>query len=177
MRVKDLENLLMRMMGLSLKDSEKEAIWETFKVKESIEDNPDKIDDRVIGLQALLNARKVNKKQKVQDLINIEQEDEQNAEDFKNRGLEYVDENFIIKMALQKKDKWGGIWRTIKTIDKDSNGFVTPSELEEIFKEWFPLELNGKTLVNVFKKYRSETNKNFINYKLMKDYINGIIIT
>lgn len=107
----------------------------------------------------------------------MELEEEQIAEDFKNRGLEYVDENFVIRMAIQKKDKWGGIWRTMKTIDKDSNGFVTASELEEIFKEWFPLELNGKALVNVFRKYRSEQNKNLINYKLLKDYINGIIIT
>jgi hypothetical protein len=38
-------------------------------------------------------------------------------------------------MAINKKARWGGIWRSIKTIDKDSNGYVTIDELEEIFRE------------------------------------------
>lgn len=50
MRIKDFNNMLGRFMGFSLKDMEKEAIWETFKVKENMEDNPDKMDDRVVSL-------------------------------------------------------------------------------------------------------------------------------
>jgi hypothetical protein len=58
-------------------------------------------------------------------------------------------------MAMNKKDKWGGIWKSIKRIDKDSNGFVTIDELEEIFREWFPVELEGKSPYYYFKKYSS----------------------
>ena len=58
-------------------------------------------------------------------------------------------------MALKKKSSWGGIWRSIKTIDKDSNGYVTIDELEEIFKEQFPIELDKKSVYYYFKKFSS----------------------
>ncbi len=62
-------------------------------------------------------------------------------------------------MALKKKGNWGGIWKSIKQIDKDSNGFVTALELEEIIKEQFPVELDGKTLAHYLSKFRSVQNK------------------
>lgn len=77
------------------------------------------------------------------------------AEDFKLKGLEQVDEDFILKMANSDKAKWGGIWKSIKNIDKDSNGYVTIEELSEIFIEYFPLELDGKSLLRYFRKYVS----------------------
>ena len=58
-------------------------------------------------------------------------------------------------MAINKKARWGGIWRSIKTIDKDSNGYVTIDELEEIFREQFPLELDNRSLYHYFKKFAS----------------------
>lgn len=68
-------------------------------------------------------------------------------------------------MAKNKKSSWGGIWRSIKGIDKDQNGFVTGDELEMLFREYFPLELDKKSLLKFFKKYRSIQNKSLINYK------------
>jgi hypothetical protein len=56
-------------------------------------------------------------------------------------------------MAVNKKAQWGGIWKSVKNIDKDSNGFVTADELDEIFREWFPFELEGKSLRMFLKKY------------------------
>lgn len=58
-------------------------------------------------------------------------------------------------MACTKKANWGGIWKSIKKIDKDSNGFVTIEELDEIFREWFPVELEGKSPFYYFKKFGS----------------------
>jgi len=80
-------------------------------------------------------------------------------------------------MASTKKANWGGIWRSIKKIDKDSNGFVTVEELEEIFREWFPIELEGKTCYHYFKKFGSVQNRNLINYKKIKDSINNYLIS
>ena len=97
--------------------------------------------------------------------MNLEAEDEQLAEDDKLKGLLQVDEEYILHIATKKKSNWGGIWRSIKTIDKDSNGYVTIEELEEIFKEQFPLELDKKSLCYYFKKYASVQNKSLINYK------------
>lgn len=77
-----------------------------------------------------------------------------------------MNEAFILNMASSKKANWGGIWKSIKKIDKDSNGYVTIDELNEIFREWFPLELEGKSLHRYFRvKYGSIANKNLINYK------------
>ena len=58
-------------------------------------------------------------------------------------------------MATKKKAQWGGIWKSIKKIDRDHNGYVLIEELEEIFREHFPVELDGKSLVKFFKKYSS----------------------
>lgn len=79
-------------------------------------------------------------------------------------------------MAASKKANWGGIWRSIRKIDKDSNGFVTIEELEEIFREWFPVELEGKTPYSYFRKFSAVSNKNLINYKPIKEKINKLIL-
>ena len=60
-----------------------------------------------------------------------------------------------MKHAIKKKSAWGGIWKSIKQIDKDSNGFVTAEELEEIVKEHFPVELDGKSLIRYLRKFSS----------------------
>lgn len=79
-------------------------------------------------------------------------------------------------MALAKKGNWGGIWKSIKRIDKDSNGYVTLEELDEIFREQFPLELEGKSLLRFFRiRYGSIANKNLVNYKQLKQDINSKI--
>lgn len=75
----------------------------------------------------------------------------------------------MVHLALAKKLNWVGIWKSIKKIDKDSNGYVTLEEIDEIFREWYPLELEGKTLNRYFRsKYGSVANRNLINYKQLK---------
>ena len=81
------------------------------------------------------------------------------AEDIKLAGLKQVGEDFLIKHAVKRISAWGGIWKSIKNIDKDSNGFLTTEELEETFKEHFPVELDGKSLLRFFRKYASVQNK------------------
>ena len=71
----------------------------------------------------------------MKELISLEADDEQCLEDIKCRGLVQADEKYILDMAILKKDRWGGIWKSVKTIDKDSNGFVNMDELEVIFFE------------------------------------------
>lgn len=80
-------------------------------------------------------------------------------------------------MAVNKKAQWGGIWKTIKkSLDRENNGFLTYDELEEVFKEWFPLELEGKSLKRYFSKHMSVQNKQLINYKEIKKTINELIM-
>lgn len=50
MTIKEFSNYLIVYTGKALKSIEKEHLWETFKTKQYIEDNPDNIDDRVVAL-------------------------------------------------------------------------------------------------------------------------------
>jgi hypothetical protein len=135
------------------------------------------MDQRVVSLQAFINARKNASSKKLNELLDMEADDEKNLEDIKLRGLTQLGESFVLQMALSKKAQWGGIWRSVKTIDKDSNGFVFSDELEEIFREWFPMELEGKSLSQLFKHYSSVQNKSLINYKSIKEHFNAKIMT
>ncbi len=171
-----LEKLLKHHMPqILLSYKEKEAIFESFKVKQSIEDNPDNIDERLVSLHALVNARKTAKLKRIDQLIMQEADDEQAIEDIKTKGLQQMEADFIIQLATSKPNNFfGGIFKSIKKIDKDSNGFVTMEELDEIFREWYPLEMEGKTLNRHLKKvYGSVSNRNLINYKQMKAEVLG----
>lgn len=87
-----------------------------------------------------------------------------------------MDSAYIVKMAAAKKVKWGGIWKSVKQIDKDANGFVTLEELEVIFKEHFPVELEGKSVHAYLKRFQSSNNKALIDYKQIKNDINSQIM-
>ncbi len=54
---------------------------------------------------------------------------------------------------------------------------MTSNELEEIFREWFPVELDGKTLSAYFRNFKSIQNKHLINYKVIKEKINMQLLT
>lgn len=83
----------------------------------------------------------------------------------------------MLSLALAKTTSWAGIWKSIKKIDKDSNGYVTVEELDEIFREWFPLELEGKTVTRFFRsRYGSIANRNLINYKQLKADFNAKLL-
>jgi hypothetical protein len=50
MTIKQLNNVLYKVLGMKLDYKEREFIWETFKVKTYIEDNPDNLDEREVSL-------------------------------------------------------------------------------------------------------------------------------
>lgn len=88
MKICQLDSLLKNLLKLNLSYKEKEALFETFKVKANIEDNPDSLDDRLISLHALVNARKQSRLKRIDQLITLEADDEQAVEDVKTKGLE-----------------------------------------------------------------------------------------
>ena len=45
--------------------------------------------------------------------------------------------------------------RTINEIDKDHNGYVTATELDDILKLYYPDTLNDRELVPLIKKFSS----------------------
>ena len=88
--IKGFNTYLAKFMGQGLTPKEKECIWETYKVRDNIEDNSDSIDERVVNLQALVSCKKSNRLKKINEIIQMEEEEEQLAEDIKSKGLVQV---------------------------------------------------------------------------------------
>ena len=63
------------------------------------------------------------------------------------------------------------VWRSIKDVDDDKNGFLHTEELEACFIEHFAPELQGKSLVYFFRRWSTDHDKNMVNYRLIKDAI------
>lgn len=59
------------------------AIFETFKAKKNIEDNPDDLGERVVNVKDLVSTRLKKKAKRINDLIAIQQETIQRKEDSK----------------------------------------------------------------------------------------------
>ena len=62
------------------------------------------------------------------------------------------------------------VMQTIREIDKDHNGYVTRTELDDILKLQYP-ELQDKDLIPVIKKFCSIQNKILIDYKSFRDWV------
>jgi hypothetical protein len=60
------------------------------------------------------------------------------------------------------------VWRSVKNLDIDKNGFISIQELGDLFKDYFPKEMVGKSLSNYFRKHISNYDKTLINYKPIK---------
>lgn len=64
--------------------------------------------------------------------------------------------------------------RIIRNIDKDNNGYVTLTELDDILKLEYP-ELAGKDIHNTVKIFRSIQNRILVDYKKFRDHITNLI--
>lgn len=63
------------------------------------------------------------------------------------------------------------VWRAIKDIDDDRNGFLQSDELEQCFREYFAPELAGKSLAYFFRRWNTDHDKDMVNYRFVKDTI------
>lgn len=68
--------------------------------------------------------------------------------------LVQITEKEFIQIVV-KNNKLAEIIRTIKEIDKQRNGFVTSTELDDILKVVYKEELSGKDLKPMLKPYAS----------------------
>lgn len=62
------------------------------------------------------------------------------------------------------------IMRRIKDIDKEHNGYVTVTELDDILKICYKKELADKNLKTIYAPFASIQNKILIDYKKFRDY-------
>ena len=61
--------------------------------------------------------------------------------------------------------------RTIKEIDKDNNGYVTKTEMEDILKLKYPEHFEMRDLIPIIKKFSNIQNKILIDYKGFRDWV------
>ena len=72
--------------------------------------------------------------------------------------------------AIHKNFRLHEIMSTISYIDKDHNGYVTASELDDILKLFYP-ELQNRILLPHIKKFSSIQNRILIDYKGFRDWL------
>lgn len=56
---------------------------------------------------------------------------------------------------IAENDKLKDIMKTVNEIDKDHNGYVTATELDDILKLYYPETLSNRELVPIIKKFSS----------------------
>lgn len=86
------------------------------------------------------------------------------------RQLLPIKEGELVEI-ISKNNRMHQIFRIIKDIDKDNNGYVTNQELDDIFKMNYESELGNRDLKPVFKKFASLQNRILIDYKKVKDFL------
>ena len=101
----------------------------------------------------------------------------------------HIDEKYLEPFTLQdlallfhsissqneRNEKLASIMRNIKSIDRDGNGYVTSTELDDILKLTFPDELTTKRLKPIFKDFASIQNRILIDYKKFRDSLLSLI--
>ena len=91
----------------------------------------------------------------------------------KLKGLQQVDENYIGPIMQGQPNKMAKVWRSIKDIDNDKNGFLNAEELEACFREHFAPELEGRSLIYFFRRWSTDHDKDMVNYRNVKETIMG----
>lgn len=72
---------------------------------------------------------------------------------------------------LHENSKVKEILNAIREIDPDKNGYVTSTELEDIFKHNYKDELYGFSLTNIMKPFESAQNCILIDHKKFKVWL------
>ena len=65
------------------------------------------------------------------------------------------------------------IMRSIKEIDKEHNGYVTVTELDDIIKLHYKNQLANYSLKQIFRSFASIQNKVLIDYKQFRDFVSS----
>ena len=146
-------------------------IFESYKVQRNLEDNPRALGDRIVSVKDLVSTRIKRKNKRINDVLAIHQERIQRKDDIKLAGLEQVDESYMAPIMALNTHRKSLVWRAIKDFDSDKNGFLLAHELEGCFREHFAPELDGKSLVIFFRRWSTDHDKELVNYRKIKEFI------
>ena len=79
-------------------------------------------------------------------------------------------ESHLIRL-MYEDNQMKEIMLLIKQIDKDHNGYVTSTELDDILKLIYPKKLKNKDLIPVLTQFSSIQNKILIDYKKFRNWV------
>ena len=84
----------------------------------------EEINRKFIMLNEFIKSRGGTRTKAAQDLMQL-QSDETMVRDLqRNKGLKQLKESDLLDMALSDTPKWSEIWRNVKKLDIDNNGFI-----------------------------------------------------
>lgn len=73
-----------------------------------------------------------------------------------------------------KDDRMKNIQHIIRTIDKDRNGYITQTELDDILKEVYP-ELRTRELLRLIRPFCSVSNKILVDYGKFRSFVSDFV--
>jgi hypothetical protein len=85
-----------------------------------------------------------------------------------NKNLEPLTEQELVQI-IHKNNKMTEIVKLIYGIDRQHNGYVTTTELDDILKLNYKKELANKDLRLIMRKYASIQNRVLVDYKQFRD--------
>ncbi|CAI2381224.1 unnamed protein product [Moneuplotes crassus] len=150
--------------GFILNDKEKDNLLESMNLRD--EGNNIDIDIKPILID-LKQSKDINTAYNRIDLEKREDDIEQ--ANITQKLLPISEENFV-KELKENKSLLHSLFREIKKLDLDSNGYLTNDELNLVFSQVFP-HLNGRSMHKIFKPYKSIQNKSLINYKKLISFL------
>lgn len=86
-------------------------------------------------------------------------------------ALNPITEDELIRVFKEDDSKLKWIISSIREIDRDHNGYVTRTELDDILKVHMPKELGDKDLHPIIRKFSSISNKILIDYKQLQAWL------
>ena len=160
--------------GQTMTEKQRQLVMDTFPGRNGR-------DETQVNIAKLYEVRFTDKLRKVYTKVKIADTDEDDVavdasgytgnfhREARGNLLPYSMEQLARLVA--RKNKLVDIMRNIKEIDREHNGYVTSTELDDILKIAYPEELDDKNLKLMFRPYASIQNKILIDYKKVRDFI------
>ena len=77
-----------------------------------------------------MKAREGGRAKVVRDLLKFDNDSAIAADLKKNKGLWQVDEKVLLGLAKSNTGAWAELWKQIRVLDFDNNGFVPQDDFE-----------------------------------------------
>jgi len=127
-----------------------------------------------INVRPIFDFGKTKAINKIYKTIDLEQREDDEELSINQKKLMIISEDDFFKILTQKPAMLD-FWKNIRKQDADSNGFLTLTELSSTFQLFYP-KLKGKSLFKIFKPFTSIQNKQLVDYKKFKDYIDDRMV-